>query len=125
MSSPSPLADVAFDPTRPSLRWLLLLSLLAHALVLAGLLLAQLQPVRLHVAPRSGISCPLLPPQRQIPVCRTWRNIGDTGPACASYFQVSSDLVRFVCSELSPELRAALRSWPYRADPCGDASGPL
>lgn len=124
MSSPSPLADVAFDPTRPSHRWLLLLSLLAHALVLAGLLVAQLRPARLHAAPTLRHLVLLPAPRLQTTVCRTWLNVGDTGPACAGYFHVSSDLVQFVCSELSPELRAALRSWPYRADPCG-ASGPL
>lgn len=124
MPSTPALADVVFDPTRPSRRWLLVLSLLAHALVLAAALMAQLQPARIHVAPPRGVTipCVLPPPAARPMVCRTWHTIGDSGPSCARYFQTPPEIVQFTCAALSPELRAALRRWPYRVDPCGGVS---
>src|SRR5512140_85083 len=110
------LADVAFDPVRPSPRWLLLLSLLVHALALAAVLEMQSRPAR--VPNVSQVAIWLMPPlAAPSQVCRTWSPVGDS-VICERYFKIAPEPVQFTCSDLSPELRRALRRWPYRTDPC-------
>jgi hypothetical protein len=110
------LADVAFDPVRPSPRWLLLLSLLAHALALAAVLEVQSRPARVPYVPQVAVWF-MRPPAAPRQVCRTWVLHGDS-EVCRSYFTIAPEPVQFTCSELSPELRRALRTWPYQTDPC-------
>lgn len=112
------LADAAFDLPRPSRRWLLLLSLFGHALVIASVVGGQLLPDRLARPQSPPVRyLMLVPPPPPGPVCRNWSVKGDT-PYCARHYELPREPVQLDCSTLSPEVLRALRTWPYRGDPC-------
>jgi hypothetical protein len=111
------LADVAFDLSRPSRRWLLLLSLLVHALVIVSVVWVQLTPDRLTPEPHAFVCHIPRPSPLPSPICRTWVVKGDTR-YCGRYYEIPREAVQLTCSRLSPEVVRAMRMWPYRADPC-------